>query len=103
MRESLQVLKKAINDPHGCDAMWVESVPVKETFQRKISGKGTCRSLSFSGTLWPSGAMPCPALKRQAEAVCGSSPPRARGCSREGNASGYCAGNGGGKEGRGKC
>jgi len=36
-----EVLIKAIRSLHGCKAVWVESVPVKETFQGDIVWEGT--------------------------------------------------------------
>ena len=34
-------LKLAIKDLHGCEASWVEAVPVKETFQGQTIWEGT--------------------------------------------------------------
>jgi hypothetical protein len=38
--ESIEVLQRAILDLHGCKAIWVESVPVKETFKGKTVWEG---------------------------------------------------------------
>jgi len=37
---SIDSLKKAILDLHGCDSTWIESVPVKETFQGEVVWEG---------------------------------------------------------------
>jgi hypothetical protein len=40
MEDTIIVLQKAILDLHGCKAIWVESVPVKETFKRETVWEG---------------------------------------------------------------
>ena len=38
---SVEALKGAIRNLHGCDATWVESVPVKEEFEGQTVWEGT--------------------------------------------------------------
>jgi hypothetical protein len=38
--ESIETLTEAIRNLHGCEAVWVESVPVKETFQGETVWEG---------------------------------------------------------------
>jgi len=38
---SVQALKEAIRNLHGCEATWVESVPVKEEFEGQTVWEGT--------------------------------------------------------------
>lgn len=37
---SIEALEKAILDLHGCKAMWIESVPVKEAFEGETVWEG---------------------------------------------------------------
>jgi hypothetical protein len=37
---SIKALQKAIFDLHGCKAMWVESIPIKEVFEGEIVWEG---------------------------------------------------------------
>jgi hypothetical protein len=37
---SIQALQKAILDLHGCEARWVESIPVKEVFEDQTVWEG---------------------------------------------------------------
>ncbi len=46
---SIRSLKQAIRDLHGCDSTWVESVPVKETFQDKVIWEGTVQVFNLQG------------------------------------------------------
>lgn len=39
-KESIEQLIKAILDLHNCKAEWVESIPVKETFQGEVVWEG---------------------------------------------------------------
>jgi len=39
--ELVEALKEAIRNLHGCGAVWVESVPVMETFQGETVWEGT--------------------------------------------------------------
>jgi hypothetical protein len=36
-----EALQAAIRSLHGCDSTWVETIPVKETFQGQIVWEGT--------------------------------------------------------------
>lgn len=38
---SIDALKEAIKNLHGCDSAWVEAVPVRETF----AGQTVCKAL----------------------------------------------------------
>ncbi len=40
MEDTIIALQKAILDLHGCKAIWVKSVPVKETFRRETVWEG---------------------------------------------------------------
>ena len=42
-------LIRAIRDLHGCDSTWIESVPVKETFQGKPVWEGTVQVFELHG------------------------------------------------------
>ena len=42
-------LKQAIRDLHGCDSTWVESVPVKETFQGETVWEGVIQVFDLHG------------------------------------------------------
>ncbi len=46
---SIEALKQAIRDLHGCDSTWVESVPIKETFQGKVVWEGTVQVFDLKG------------------------------------------------------
>jgi hypothetical protein len=39
-QQELKSLEKAILDLHGCKATWIESVPVKEVFERETVWEG---------------------------------------------------------------
>ena len=42
-------LSKAIRDLHSCDSVWVESVPVKETFQGQTVWEGSVQVFDLIG------------------------------------------------------
>ena len=42
-------LQKAIHDLHGCDSVWVEAVPVKETFKGKTVWDGMVQVFDLKG------------------------------------------------------
>ncbi len=44
-----ETLVEAILDLHGCKAMWIESVPVKETFQGKTVWEGIVQVFNLFG------------------------------------------------------
>ena len=46
---SIEALKKAILDLHGCKAIWIESVPVKEVFEGKTVWEGVVQVFKFQG------------------------------------------------------
>ena len=46
---NLDALRDAIRDLHGCDAAWVESVPVKETFKGRTVWEGTVQVFDLTG------------------------------------------------------
>jgi len=46
---SVEVLKEAIHNLHGCDATWVESVPVKEAFEGQTVWEGTVQVFDLIG------------------------------------------------------
>lgn len=46
---SIQALAEAIRGLHGCEAKWVESVPVKETFQGKTVWEGVVQVFDLIG------------------------------------------------------
>lgn len=46
---SVEALRGAIRDLHGCDASWVESVPVKETFEGQTVWEGTVQVFDLVG------------------------------------------------------
>lgn len=46
---SIEALKQAIRDLHGCNSTWVESVPVKETFQGKVVWEGIVQVFDLQG------------------------------------------------------
>jgi hypothetical protein len=41
--DSIEALIEAIRNLHGCEAAWIESVPVKETFQGETVWEGVVR------------------------------------------------------------
>ncbi len=45
----IEILSKAITDIHGCKALWVESVHVKETFQGKTVWEGVVQVFNLFG------------------------------------------------------
>ncbi len=45
----LDALRDAIRDLHHCDAAWVESVPVKETFKERTVWEGTVQVFDLTG------------------------------------------------------
>lgn len=45
----IEALIEAIRNLHGCKATWVESVPVKETFQGKTVWEGTVHVFDLTG------------------------------------------------------
>jgi len=47
--EPMEALRKAVMDLHGGVATWLESVPVKETFQGQIVWEGDVQVFSISG------------------------------------------------------
>ena len=49
MKPSNDLLVRAIRDLHGCDAVWVESVPVTETFQGLTAWEGTVEVFDLEG------------------------------------------------------
>lgn len=48
---SVEALKEAIRNLHGCDATWVESVPVKEIFEGQTVWEGTVQVFELVGHL----------------------------------------------------
>lgn len=49
LESSKNALKKAILDLHGCKSKWVESIPVKETFEGKTVWEGTVEVFDIEG------------------------------------------------------
>ncbi|MFQ5853891.1 MAG: hypothetical protein ACE5JU_25305 [Candidatus Binatia bacterium] len=45
----IEALKEAIRNLHGCEATWVESVPVKETFQGQTVWEGIVQVFDLHG------------------------------------------------------
>jgi len=45
----IEALKEAIRNLHGCDSTWVESVPVKETFEGQIVWEGEVQVFDLIG------------------------------------------------------
>ena len=45
----VEALIEAIRNLHGCKAMWVESVPVKETFREETVWEGVVQVFNLSG------------------------------------------------------
>src|SRR5687767_11170063 len=50
----LPALLDAIRHMHGCEATWIESVPVHETFRDEVVWSGTVQAFSIAGH--PTGA-----------------------------------------------
>jgi len=48
-RESLNALKEAIRHLYGHEAVWVQSVPVKETFQGQVVWEGIVEVFDLKG------------------------------------------------------
>lgn len=46
---SIKALQKAILDLHGCKAIWVESVPVKEVFEEETMWEGIVQVFKIEG------------------------------------------------------
>jgi hypothetical protein len=46
---SIEALKEAIRNLHGCEATWVESVPVKEQFEGQTAWEGTVQVFDLHG------------------------------------------------------
>lgn len=46
---SIKALQKAILDLHGCKAIWVESVPVKEVFEGETVWEGIVQVFKIEG------------------------------------------------------
>ena len=44
-----KALQEAIRNLHGCEPTWVESVPVKETFEGKTVWQGTVQVFALHG------------------------------------------------------
>lgn len=49
MDEDITALQAAIKNLHGCDSTWIESVPVKETFQGQIVWEGEVQVFDLQG------------------------------------------------------
>jgi hypothetical protein len=45
----IDALRDAIKNMHGCDSRWLESVPVKETFQGAIVWDGEVQVFELTG------------------------------------------------------
>jgi len=45
----IQTLTQAVHDLHDCKAVWLESVPVKETFQERTAWEGVVQVFDLSG------------------------------------------------------
>lgn len=45
----IKALKEAIRNLHGCESTWIESVPVKETFQGKVVWEGVVQVFNLHG------------------------------------------------------
>jgi len=43
----MKFLQKGILDLHGCKAKWIESVPVKETFEGETVWEGVAEAFNF--------------------------------------------------------
>lgn len=46
---SIEALKKAILDLHGCKAIWVKSVPIKEVFEGQTVWEGVVQVFDLIG------------------------------------------------------
>lgn len=46
---SIEALKEAIRNLHGCDATWLESVPVREEFEGQTVWEGTVQVFDLHG------------------------------------------------------
>jgi hypothetical protein len=46
---SHKILAKAIYDLHGCKAIWIESVPIKEIFEGETVWEGVIQVFDFQG------------------------------------------------------
>ncbi len=46
---SIEALRKAIKDLHGCDSVWLKSVEVKEVFQDQTVWEGTVQVFALKG------------------------------------------------------
>ncbi|MDO8751873.1 MAG: hypothetical protein Q7K03_12150 [Dehalococcoidia bacterium] len=49
MKNDFDQLKEAIRNLHGCDSTWIESAPVKETFQGQTVWEGTVQVFDLIG------------------------------------------------------
>jgi len=49
MKDTIKALQKAIFDLHGCKAIWIESVPVKEVFKGKTVWEGVVQVFDLEG------------------------------------------------------
>ena len=45
----IETLRKAIHNLHSCDSTWIESVPVKETFQGQTVWEGVVHVFALHG------------------------------------------------------
>lgn len=48
-KEQIGALKEAVQNLHACKASWVESVPIKETFQGQTAWEGIVQVFDISG------------------------------------------------------
>ena len=48
---SHRALQQAIRDLHGCDSVWIESVPIKETFRGETVWDGIVQVFDLKGHL----------------------------------------------------
>ena len=46
---SVEALKEAIKNLHGCDSVWVEAVPVHETFEGETVWEGSVQVFDLKG------------------------------------------------------
>jgi hypothetical protein len=46
---SVQALREAIRNLHGCESTWIESVPAKETFEGQTVWEGTVQVFDLVG------------------------------------------------------
>jgi hypothetical protein len=49
MKDDIMSLQKAILDLHGCKAIWIESVPVKEVFNEETVWEGVVQVFDIQG------------------------------------------------------